>query len=108
GLAREVGMDVIFYKAPCVMVFHSAPQKATTPKDDCVIAAQTVSMLARTMKLETCYIGLFMIAANAYQPVIEELQLPPGDKVYSVLILGYPKLRYLRAVDRKPIEVTWE
>jgi nitroreductase/NAD-dependent dihydropyrimidine dehydrogenase PreA subunit len=108
GTARELGMDVIFYKAPCVMVFHSSPQQATTPKDDCMIAAQTVSMLARTMKLETCYIGLFNAAANAHPLVTEELGLPPGHKVYSVLILGYPKLRYLRAVDRKPIEVTWE
>ncbi len=34
--------------------------------------------------------------------------LPPHHKVYSVLILGYPQLKFLRAVDRKPIEVTWE
>ncbi len=39
---------------------------------------------------------------------MEELRPPPRHKVYSVLILGYPKLKYLRAVDRKPIEVTWE
>jgi nitroreductase len=108
GTARELGLDVIFYKAPCVMVFHASPQQATTPKDDCVIAAQTVSMLARTMKLETCYIGLFTAAAGAHPPVREELRLPPGHKVYSVLIVGYPKLRYLRAADRKPIEATWE
>jgi nitroreductase len=108
ALAMKLGMDVIFRKAPCVMVFHASPRKATTPKDDCVIAAQTVSMLARTMKLETCYIGLFTAAANAHPPIMEELRLPPRHKVYSVLILGYPKLKYLRAVDRKPIKVTWE
>ena len=107
-LARKLGMDVIFRKAPCVMVFHASPQQATAPKDDCVIAAQTVSMLARTMKLETCYIGLFTTAANAHPPIMEELRLPSRHKVYSVLILGYPKLKYLRAVDRKPIKVTWE
>jgi nitroreductase len=108
SLARKLGMDVVFRKAPCVMVFHASPLKATTPKDDCVIAAQTVSMLARTMKLETCYIGLFTVAANAHPPIMEELRLPPRHKVYSVLILGCPKLKYLRAVDRKPIRVTWE
>jgi nitroreductase/NAD-dependent dihydropyrimidine dehydrogenase PreA subunit len=107
-LGREAGMDVVFRAAPCVMVFHSSPQRATTPKDDCVIAAQTVSMLAMTMKLETCYIGLFNAAANVHPPIMEELQLPDDNKVYSVLILGYPKFKYLRAVDRKPIRVTWE
>jgi nitroreductase len=108
ALAREVGLDVVFRKAPCVMIFHASPRKATTPKDDCVIAAQTLSMLATTMHLETCYIGLFMAAATANPAIMEELKLPPHHKVYSVLILGYPKLRFLRAVDRKPIEVTWE
>jgi nitroreductase len=108
ALARKLGMDVVFRQAPCVMVFHASPRKAITPKDDCVIAAQTVSMLARTMKLETCYIGLFSAAAEAHPPIMEELRLPAGHKVYSVLILGHPKLEYLRAVDRKPIKVTWE
>jgi nitroreductase len=108
ALGRAVGMDVVFRKAPCVMIFHASPRKATTPKDDCVIAAQTVSMLATTMKLETCYIGLFTAAANAHPPIMQELRLPDDHKVYSVLILGYPKLKYLRVVDRKPIRVTWE
>lgn len=105
---REAGVDVVFRKAPCVMIFHASPRKATTPKDDCVIAAQTVSMLARTMQLETCYIGLFTAASHAYPPIMKELRLPEDHKVYSALILGYPKLKYLRAVDRQPIEVTWE
>jgi nitroreductase/Pyruvate/2-oxoacid:ferredoxin oxidoreductase delta subunit len=106
--AREFGLDLIFKQAPCVLIFHASPLLATTPKDDCVIAAQTVSMLAMTMKLESCYMGLFTAAANAHLPIIEELALPPHHQVYSVLIMGYPKLKYLRAVDRKPIDVTWE
>ena len=107
GLARDLGLDVIFYKAPAVMLFHS-PTYSTTPKDDCVIAAQTVAMLAMTMGLGTCYIGLFTVASNAHPPIAEELRLPPNHKVFSTLIVGYPKLKYLRSVDRKPAKVTWE
>ncbi len=106
-MAREAGYDPIFHKAPAVMIFHS-PQLTSTPKDNCVIAAQTVVFAARTMGLETCYIGLFEAGANAYPPLIEALNLPPDHKVYSVLVLGYPRLKYLRAVDRKPIKVRWE
>ncbi|MBW1708628.1 MAG: nitroreductase family protein [Deltaproteobacteria bacterium] len=106
-IARDAGMDPIFHKAPAVMIFHS-PKLTSTPKDNCVIAAQTVVLAARTMGLETCYIGLFEAAANSYQPLIEELALPSGHSVYSVLILGYPRLKYLRAVDRKPMKVRWE
>jgi nitroreductase len=106
-VARQIGLDVIFYSAPAVMVFHSS-DAATTPKDDCVIAAQTVSMTAMTMGLETCYIGLFTNASSAHPPIQEELRLPGGHQVYSTLIIGYPKIRFFKTVDRKPIKVTWE
>ena len=105
--ARELGMDPIFHRAPAVMIFHS-PSAIGTPKDDCVIAAQTVVLTAMTMGLETCYIGLFEAAARNYSPVIENLDLPSGNVVCSVLILGYPRLKYHRTVDRKPIKVRWE
>jgi len=49
-MARGMGWDVILHKAPAVMVFHS-PIITSTPKDDCVIAAHTVALAARTMGL---------------------------------------------------------
>lgn len=105
-LARKFGMEVIFHRAPVVMLFHS-PVETSTPKDDCVIASTTVTLAARTLSLESCYIGLFEFVANRYPPVMEELGLPPGQKVYSILILGYPQFTFLRAVDRKPMKVRW-
>ena len=89
------------------MLFHSQRQPST-PKDDCVIAAQTVVLSAMTMGLETCYIGLFEKAVPAYKPLRKELNLPPENWLYSVLILGYPKFKFLRTVDRKPVNVRWE
>ncbi|MCP4756455.1 MAG: hypothetical protein GY866_36790 [Proteobacteria bacterium] len=106
-LARKFGFEVIFHQAPVVMIFHS-PTETSSPKDDCVIASTTVTMAARTMDLETCYIGLFEFVANTNQPIVEELNLPAGNKVFSVLILGYPEFEFYRTVDRKPMQVQWE
>lgn len=106
-IAREIGLDVIFYGAPVLIVFHSS-DRATTPKDDCVIAAQTLSLTAMTMGLESCYIGLFTNASGARPEILEELSLPPGNRVYTTLILGYPKIKFFKTVDRMPIKVTWE
>jgi len=105
--ARTYGMEVIFHRAPAVMVFHAPTETSTTPKDDCVIASTTVTMAARIMSLETCYIGIFEFVANRYAPIIEALSLPPGHKVFSVLVLGYPQFTFLRTVDRKPIKARW-
>ncbi len=106
GLAREMGLDPILHKASALMVFHSAPSPST-PKDDCVIAAQTAVLGAMTMGLGTCYIGLLLFAAAASPAVKAELDLPAGNKPHSALVLGYPKLKFMRTIDRKPQKVQW-
>ncbi len=106
-MAKELGIDPILHKAPVVLIFHSPPNPST-PKDDCVIAAQTVVLGAMTMGLGTCYIGLLTNAALNYPPVQKALDLPPGNTVHSVLVLGYPRLKFHKAVDRKPLTIQWE
>ena len=103
----EMGMDPVLYNAPAVMVFH-AREEMFSKKDDCVIASTTMGLLARTMGLEYTYIGILQGAADNYPPVMEELNLPEGNKVYSVIIIGYPELKFLCTVDRKPASVRWE
>ena len=105
--SREMGNDPVFYRAPAVIVFHSS-KEGRSQKDNCVIASTSMGLLARTMGLEFTYIGIFEAAANESPPVMEELNLPKGHGVYSVIILGYPKLKFLRTVDRKPTAVRWE
>jgi len=104
---KEAGRDPIFYRAPVLMIFHSiAPTSA--PKDNAVLAAHTVALTARTMGLESCYIGLLEVAAEYYLPLREELNLPQDHKVFDTMILGYPKLTFLKTVPRRPIKVRWE
>jgi nitroreductase/NAD-dependent dihydropyrimidine dehydrogenase PreA subunit len=107
GQAKDLGIDPILHNAPLVMIFHSPPNPST-PKDDCVIAAQTVVLGAMTLGLGTCYIGLLTNAALNSPRVYQTLDLPSGNTPYCVLVLGYPKLKFQRAIDRKPLTVQWE
>jgi nitroreductase len=104
--AREPAQDAVFHQAPVVLLFHS-PEATSAPKDNGVISSTTAALTAMTMGLESCYIGIFEAAAG-YRPIVEELNLPPGHKIFSVLIMGYPKMTYYRTVDRKPMKVRWE
>jgi nitroreductase/NAD-dependent dihydropyrimidine dehydrogenase PreA subunit len=106
GLARERGEDAIFYRAPAVIIFHSH-QQTRTPKDNCVIASTMMALTARTMGLESTFIGLFEVASRMSQSIVEELGLPVGHEIFSVLIMGYPKLTFHRTVDRHPIKSRW-
>lgn len=103
---REPARDTVFHQAPVVLLFHS-PEATSAPKDNGVIASTTAALTAMTMGLESCYIGIFEAAAS-YRPIMEELNLPPGHKIFSVLIMGYPTMTYYRTVDRKPMKVRWE
>jgi nitroreductase len=105
--ARDAGFDPIFYEAPVVAIFHSTMQ-CVTPKDNCVIASTTMGLLARTMGLESTYIALFEGASKGHKPIRDELGLPENHQVLSVLVIGYPKIKFLRAVDRKAIKTRWE
>lgn len=106
-LARKAGQDPIFHEAPVVLIFH-APQDRGAPRDDCVIASTTLSLLARTMGIESTYIGLLVGAAQTKREIHSELRLPSGNEIYSALIMGYPRLKYLHAIDRKQIQTRWE
>jgi nitroreductase len=105
--AKKTGHDPVFYDAPAVAIFHSTV-RTVTPKDNCVIASTTMGLLARTMGLETTYIALFENASKASQPIRDELKLPEDNQVFSVLVIGYPKFKYYRTVDRRPIRTRWE
>ena len=104
--AREAGLDPIFHGAPEIMIFHASQEKVSA-KDDCVIASTTLSLLARTMGIESTYIGLFVVAARGNRDIHSELQLPSGNNILSTLIMGYPRLKYHYAVDRSPIRTRW-
>lgn len=102
----EEGNDPILHSAPVVLLFHADPL-VTTPKDDCVIAAQTVALYARTFGLESCYIGLLEKAFWGYEPVRKAVDLPDENGLYSVMIMGWPLRRYLRSVERKSPQLIW-
>jgi len=105
--ARSMDMDPIFHRAPAMIIFHS-PIDTSAPEDNCLIASTTMSLIARTMGIESTYIGLFKGAARNHEKIHAELNLPLGNRIYSVLIMGYPRLKFHRTVDRKPIQARWE
>ena len=105
--ARSLGLDPIFHRAPAVFIFHS-PKDSSAPEDNCLIASTTMSLVARTMGIESTYIGLFKGPSKNNEEIHAELNIPLENRIYSVLIMGYPRLKFYRTVDRQPANVRWE
>ena len=103
----ERGETPVFRSAPCV-IFIYAPQDDWSgnplARDDCVLAQDYLMLQAYAMGLGTCIIGY----AELFPEVVAEyLDIPEGYKLYCVTILGYPKYKYQKTVDRNPSKIVW-
>ena len=102
----KAGRDVIFHQAPALILVHGEPA-GVTPKDDADLAAMSILLVAHSMGLGTCLIGLLTAAMAEDRSLREIAELPPGHQVFTSLVLGYPRLQFRRAPGRKPARVRW-
>ncbi len=98
--------DKLFHGAPAVVLILDTERRSNY--SNAYIAASRIELMAQSLGLGTCYIGLFL-HAMAYNPKIAELlDLPEGYQVQAVLTIGYPEDQYQRTVPRKPLSVEWK
>jgi nitroreductase/NAD-dependent dihydropyrimidine dehydrogenase PreA subunit len=102
----QSGRDVIFYDAPVVIFLHSDPT-GVTPKDDANLMAMGMMLMAESLGLGTCLIGLLNAAAVADERIGELIGLPRGHQVQTSMILGYPAVEFSRAPGRRATRVSW-
>lgn len=100
----EKGQDIILRNAPILIVAHHV-QDSEMAKISCYIALTTLELAAKGCGLGTCWAGLVMMAATSgYKPLLETLKLPEDQQFCGAMMMGYPKLKYLRIpVRNKPI-----
>jgi nitroreductase len=98
------GADPIFYQAPVVILIHS-DARMPTPKEDCVLAAYNMVLMAESLGLGTCIVTLAQNAINDSKRCKRILGLKKKDMVHSVVVMGYPEEKYLRPVPKKAKEI---
>lgn len=105
-LARGLGPDRpwVTLGAPVLLLLHADPSRPT-PGEDCVIAADHVSLLAQAFRLGTCWNGIVTEAVNHLPHLRRALGIPSSERVYAVLAIGWPAVRFSGAAPRAPIPV---
>jgi nitroreductase len=104
--ARQAGIDPIPRGAPVLIVVH-APSDYMGGAIDSTIALTTLDLAAPRLGLGTCWAGFFQIAATMWPPLQLALELPAGHAATGSMMLGFPKFRYQRVVQRQPVRVNW-
>jgi nitroreductase/NAD-dependent dihydropyrimidine dehydrogenase PreA subunit len=105
--ARATGRDLILRDAPHLVVAlcdKDFPRGA----ENAHFALAYAELFAPTLGVGTCWAGLFQgCAFSGYAPLLDALDPPVDKKVAGGLMVGYPRHRYYRLVDRNPLEVAW-
>ena len=98
---NQVDDHFFFFHAPLVIV--------VTAKDriNGVLAAQNMEFVAEANGLGVLFSGFFASAVNVSNKIKKALGMPRGKKAAAVLVLGYPKIKYQRAVPREKINVKY-
>lgn len=106
GEAWEGDEDPVLRGAPHLLLC-CAPADYRWAATDSAIAVTYMELLAASRGLGTCWTGVFMRALEGWPPLVEALGLPPGQKVFGGLTLGYPRYEHRLVPPRKPAAVNW-
>ncbi len=103
---HQAGKDRIFRNAPALIVIH-APAENTSSAQNCHLAMAHIMLQAQAKGLGTCIIGYFITAAEKDPSIVQELEIPNENKIFTCCTVGYPALKFRKLVQRKPPAVRW-
>jgi nitroreductase/NAD-dependent dihydropyrimidine dehydrogenase PreA subunit len=103
---QESGRDLILHNAPVLLVLHG-PAFSFFASDNCNIAAANICNYAHSMGLGTCFIGFVTLSSRFNKKLCSLIKLPKGRRVYSSLVLGYPKYPHTYTVSRDSPKIQW-
>lgn len=102
GLAEfdRSGIDRLFHSAPAAIVV-GCKAGASLPKEDALLASQSILLAAHSMGLGSCLIGMAVEAMKNDRKIQGLIGVPRYETVYSVVALGYSNEKYKRQAGRK-------
>jgi len=95
---RRAGRDALFYDAPAVIVFHHSPYAEVA---DAMIACTYAMLAAESLGLGTTMIGGAAPAIQRNKALCQRLGVPERNTPAIAMILGYPAVRFQRAIRRQ-------
>ena len=103
----EAGYDPICRGAPHLLV-ATIPEGNPIAPTDAIIALTHFDIAAPAFGVGTCWAGFVAMAAQSYEPLIQELGIPAGRKSAYAMMFGYPQHKVYGIPRRKPLRVTWK
>ena len=100
------GIDRILWNAPALIVIHVS-RLVENPGVDVGLAGMQMALMAESLGLGSCFIGMIVMAANQSAELRQALLLPENHQMVTSLVCGYPDVSYSRLVSRNKAKVRW-
>ncbi len=101
------GEDVFLRDAPCLLVIHSPENYFGITSWDAGIASHNIDLAAQTLGVATMLNGFYVTVCRVFKKLKAISGLPKKTNVLAAMLLGYPDIKYKRAVYRKPLNITY-
>jgi len=95
--ARKENRDLLFYNAPCVILFHY-PMKDTI---DPTIACSFATMAAEALGLGSCMIGTVAPAIQGDRKLKTKWGIPANNFPIIAMTVGYPSVKFHTGIRRR-------
>jgi len=103
---KEKGRDIFTRGAPALILFH-ASRGSENHTEDSHIAVTYGLLAAHALGLGASAIGLIPPAVERNKELRKLFQIPDDNEVLASMIVGYPRIPFMRGIQRKLAEVTW-
>jgi nitroreductase len=102
---KETGADTILRDAPH-LILATAPKGFKNGRENTISDLTYLELYAPAIGLGSCWAGLFeMCVFSNYLPLIQLFNIPEDKVITGAVMVGYPKYKFKRLVDRNPLDV---
>lgn len=96
---KEIDDDFFFKGAPLVIVVSG------TGSVNSSLASSYMEIMANSLGLGVLYSGFAVICSKLSPKIRSLMKLPMGHRVVSVMVIGYPDVKYHRIAPRKKLKI---
>ena len=104
---REKGLDSVFRGAPNLII-AIADKNFPYAKNNVISCLTYLELFAPSLGLGTCWAGIFEhFASIEKSPLTNLFNISEEKTVVGAVMVGYPKYKYMRLVDRNSLDATY-
>ncbi len=94
--------DKLFFNAPALVIVTA------NSVVDGALASSNMELMTNALGLGTFFSGFFVRAAQDNKEILDFLGVKEGKQVVTCMVIGYPKVKYMRTVPRKAADISWK